>query len=292
MAEEFEYAQLIVDNIVLQGQEADLVSSNAVSKSYVDAHIASSISSLVNGAGPALDTLKEIADALGNDSNLASVLTTAINAVQTALTAEVGSRSTAVQSVISDFNTEKGIRDAYRVSDRAEAKSANDTEKDERKVADGLLSGSIDVLTADAVQDRSNATTAYNAIDVRINDEQTARQGVYNDLSSLLQEESSSRVSSDNSINDSITAAQVETARVESSLESKVTDEAKSRQDADDLKFNKSGGSVSGDMTLDSYLNFGVNWRVKASANGSKIIFQHMKADGIWRTALPFICSV
>jgi ABC-type uncharacterized transport system fused permease/ATPase subunit len=59
-----------------------------------------------------------------------------------------------------------------------------------------------------------------------------------------------------------------------------------------DDKFNKTGGSLSGEVTLDSYLNFGSNWRVKASANGSKIIFQHKKADGVWRTALPFICSV
>jgi len=60
----------------------------------------------------------------------------------------------------------------------------------------------------------------------------------------------------------------------------------------DNNKFNKSGGSVSGEVVLDSYLNFGPNWRVKASADGSKILFQHKKADGIYRTALPFICSM
>lgn len=280
MAELFEYAKLEVDSVVLHGLEADLSDANAVSKSYVDTHIASSISSLVNGAGPALDTLKEISDALGNDANLASVLTTAINAVQTALTSEVGARSSSVQSVVSDFNTEKSVRDAYRVSDKAEAKTADD-----------LLTGSVDVLRGDAVQDRLNATSAYGAIDVRINDEATARQGVYNDLSFLMQEESGSRVSADNSMNDSIVAVQGEITRVENSLESKVYDESKARQDADDLKFNKSGGAISGSVSLDSYLQFGANWRVKGSANGSKLVFEHMKADGVWRTALPFICA-
>ena len=61
----------------------------------------------------------------------------------------------------------------------------------------------------------------------------------------------------------------------------------------EDNKFNKAGGSLSGDVTLvDSYLNFGPNWRVKASADGSKIVFQHKKADNVWRTAIPFICAV
>jgi len=291
MAELFEYAKVEVDSVVLHGLESDLVATNAVSKSYVDTHIASSISSLVNGAGPALDTLKEIGDALGNNANLASVLTASINGVQTALTAEVSARSTAVQSVVSDFNTEKGVRDVYRVSDRAEAKSATDSEKDERKAADDVLTSSVDILMGAAIQDRLNATSAYGAIDVRINDEQTARQSAVSDVSFMLQEESSSRVSADNSMNDSIVAVQGEITRVENSLESKVYDESKARQDADDLKFDKSGGSISGDLSLDSYLQFGVNWRVKGTANGSKLVFEHMKADGVWRTALPFICA-
>jgi hypothetical protein len=71
----------------------------------------------------------------------------------------------------------------------------------------------------------------------------------------------------------------------ETSLDNKITA-------LEDNKFNKAGGSLSGEVTLDSYLNFGTNWRVKASADGSKIIFQHKKADGVWRNAIPFIASV
>ena len=56
-------------------------------------------------------------------------------------------------------------------------------------------------------------------------------------------------------------------------------------------KFNKSGGDITGSVKLvDSYLNFGDSWRVKASGDGLRIVFEHMK-NGIWRTALPFICS-
>ena len=55
-------------------------------------------------------------------------------------------------------------------------------------------------------------------------------------------------------------------------------------------KFNKTGGNISGEVQLDSYLNFGNSWRVRASGNGLRIVFEHLK-NGVWRTALPFICS-
>ncbi len=57
-------------------------------------------------------------------------------------------------------------------------------------------------------------------------------------------------------------------------------------------KFDKVGGSVSGDIVLDSYLQFGSNWRVKGSADGSRLVFQHKKLDNVWRNAVPFIASV
>ena len=57
-----------------------------------------------------------------------------------------------------------------------------------------------------------------------------------------------------------------------------------------DSKASKTGATFTGDVKLeDAYLNFGESWRVKASGDGSKILFQHKKADGIWRTAVPFI---
>ena len=59
----------------------------------------------------------------------------------------------------------------------------------------------------------------------------------------------------------------------------------------DNYKMNKSGGNFSGEVVMDSYLRFGPNWRVKGSADGVRLVFQHMKADGVWRNAVPFIAS-
>ena len=49
MSETYEPVQLI-DNLVLQGAEASLISTNAVAKAYVDAHISSAVSALVDSA--------------------------------------------------------------------------------------------------------------------------------------------------------------------------------------------------------------------------------------------------
>ena len=137
MAEQYEYAKLTVDTVILKGLEADLANDNAVSKAYVDAHITTAINALVNGAVPALDTLKELGDALNNDANLASVLTSQISAVNTAITSEASARSTS-DALTSNFENEKILRDGYRVSDRADAKQANDVEIFEGQSVDGV----------------------------------------------------------------------------------------------------------------------------------------------------------
>lgn len=44
----------------------------------IQGHVTTAINAVINGAGTALDTLKELADAIGNDSNFASTVTTAL----------------------------------------------------------------------------------------------------------------------------------------------------------------------------------------------------------------------
>ena len=147
MAEVYEPVQLIVDNLVLSGLEANLASTNAVSKAYVDAHITSAVSSLVNSAPATLDTLKEIATALGNDANLATTLANSISSegtarsladaglqtqintlsaatggsggasLQSQITAEISARTSAVSAEA----TRAGLAESKEASDRATA---------------------------------------------------------------------------------------------------------------------------------------------------------------------------
>ena len=96
--EVYEPVQLVVDNLVLQGLEVNLVATNAVSKAYVDSHITSAVSALVGSAPAISDTFKEIADALGNDKNLATTLATSISN-------EVTARSLADAGLQTQINT-------------------------------------------------------------------------------------------------------------------------------------------------------------------------------------------
>lgn len=70
--------------------------TDLATQTYVD----NKISDLVNGAGPALDTLKELADALGNDSSFASNLTTTLS--NKADTSALWDRTTITDNLIPD----------------------------------------------------------------------------------------------------------------------------------------------------------------------------------------------
>ena len=70
---EVEKTYLQLDAVVLTGVTAEYTSQNATSKEYVDTSITLAVNGLLNGAGPAYDTLKELGDAITNSGNTLSV---------------------------------------------------------------------------------------------------------------------------------------------------------------------------------------------------------------------------
>ena len=72
----------------------------------------------------------------------------------------------------------------------------------------------------------------------------------------------------------------------------KITAEKQRAETAESQKVNLSGPNelYGGDFLLaDSYLQFGPQWRVKASANGKRLEFQHKRLGADWKLAVPFI---
>jgi len=275
---ESESVQLIVDNLVLNGLESNLLSNNAVSKTYVDQHITTAINALVDGAAPALDTLKEIGAALGNDANLASVLTSQIAAVNSAIAAEAAARSSSDATTNATFEAE--VRYRTDTQNTTYSKISN---------LENLRSLDLETNTSASESTRRMLVDGDNALRFFIESEASQRNEaesiIHNrisDQSMQLETESMTRSSAD-----ALHAARLDAADI--SLLAAHSENAR----LSDVKFNKAGGDLVGDVTLvDSFLNFGLNWRVKASGDGTKILFQHKKSDGVWRTALPFICSV
>lgn len=76
------------------------------------------VEALVNGAPGVLDTLKEIADALGNDANLAGTLSGQIAAVQNGLSVEISRASAAEAQALADAKVYADNKDALEASAR------------------------------------------------------------------------------------------------------------------------------------------------------------------------------
>lgn len=211
-----DYVQLVVNDVLLQGLQSEYVDNNAVSKLYVDNKVSDAIRNLVNGADGAMDTLKEISDAL--TASEGSIATSIVNQIA----AETGDRKAADEDLSAEIKTERERIDAANSNISAEKTRAED--------AEGALDGRL--ITAEA-QIGADGRAIAN-INTSLNSHSDLLDGLENS------------------------------------------------------KFNKSGGAISGAVVLDSYLNFGPNWRVKASADGSKIVFEFKRGD-VWRTAVPFI---
>ncbi len=236
-----EYASLEVEKVVLHpiGTPA---SDDAVSKSYVDYHVSSEIALLVDSAPGVLNTLKEIASALGNDANLAVTLANSISAETTART---------LADIAQQFTL------------------------------DGLSSSSASLRT-DLTSEIALRAGQKTSIDASIADEVSTRTSAVSDVNFMLQEESGSRVSADNALGSRIDDEKTRAEDVEGTHDSRLTS-------VESDKLNKAGGSMTGDLTIqDSYIYFGASWRVKASADGTRIEFQYKKTD-TWKLALPFI---
>lgn len=58
--------------------DASITTDKVWSSSKTNSSITNAVNALINGAGSALDTLKELADALGNDPNFATTIATAL----------------------------------------------------------------------------------------------------------------------------------------------------------------------------------------------------------------------
>ena len=260
-----EYANLEVNRVILHANAGAYTSADAVPKSYVD-QVKSDILG-GNDISQALDTLKEIGAYLV-DNTVADGLVQKLYDISGRITTEEINRTNAVQNEQKRASDEEGY-----LNTRIE------TEESNRALAMSIEAQRVNALTdglssaiAQETSDRSSAISSeifnrQEAIAYAVGQEAGARA---EDIGSEI----ANRTSADNA------------------LDLKISDEKKRAEDAEALKANLSGAVFSGNVQLsDSYLQFGVNWRVKGSADGSRLVFEHLR-NGVWKTAVPFISSV
>ena len=182
------------------------------------------ISDLVDGADDALDTLKELAEALGNDPNFATTITNKLTDLRTALTEEVnrakeaeaalGAAVAAVQD-----NLEYGLDQINKKIDTVKADLKAEIDRVEKKVD----------KNAEDIKDLENKVNQGN-------DE------LEKELKDLIQKEKDERIAADNEIKESVNNLKTLHINDKAALEAKIAEETANRTNADtvlDSKINE-----------------------------------------------------
>jgi methylphosphotriester-DNA--protein-cysteine methyltransferase len=182
------------------------------------------ISDLVDGADDALDTLKELAEALGNDPNFATTITNKLTDLRTALTEEVnrakeaeaalGAAVAAVQG-----NLEYGLDQINKKIDTVKADLKAEIDRVEKKVD-------------------------KNAKDIKdLEDKVNQDNGeLEKELKGLIQKEKDERIAADNEIKESVNNLKTLHINDKAALEAKIAEETANRTNADtvlDSKINE-----------------------------------------------------
>jgi hypothetical protein len=179
------------------------------------------ISDLVDGADDALDTLKELAEALGNDPNFATTITNKLTDLRTALTEEVnrakeaeaalGAAVAAVQD-----NLEYGLDQINKKIDTVKSDLKAEIDRVEKKVD----------KNAEAIKDLEN----------KVNDKNDELE---DELKGLIQQEKEERIAADNEIKESVNELKTLHINDKAALEAKIAEETANRTNADTILDSK-----------------------------------------------------
>lgn len=182
------------------------------------------ISDLVDGADDALDTLKELAEALGNDPNFATTITNKLTDLRTALTEEVNRAKEA----------------------EAALGAAVAAVQDNLEYGLDQINKKIDTVKADlkAEIDRVEKKVDKNAEDIKdLEDKVNQDNGEFEkELKDLIQKEKDERIAADNEIKESVNNLKTLHINDKAALEAKIAEETANRTNADtvlDSKINE-----------------------------------------------------
>lgn len=193
-------------------------------KFQTEEDVKKAISDLVDGADDALDTLKELAEALGNDPNFATTITNKLTDLRTALTEEVNrakeaeaALGTAISSV--QDNLEYGLDQINKKIDTVKADLKAEIDRVEKKVD----------KNAEDIKDLEDKVNQDN-------DE------LEKELKDLIQKEKDERIAADNEIKESVNNLKTLHINDKAALEAKIAEETANRTNADtvlDSKINE-----------------------------------------------------
>ena len=190
-------------------------------KFQTEEDVKKAISDLVDGADDALDTLKELAEALGNDPNFATTITNKLTELRTSLSEEINRAKEA----------EAALGAAIAAVD------------DHLKYTAEQLINKIDTVKADLKADiaRVEAKADKNAEDIKdLNDKVNDKSDeIKDELKSLIQQEKDERIAADNEIKESVNELKTLHINDKAALEAKIAEEVSNRTNADTILDSK-----------------------------------------------------
>lgn len=265
------------------------------------------ISDLVDGADDALDTLKELAEALGNDPNFATTITNKLTDLRTALTEEVnrakeaeaalGAAVAAVQD-----NLEYGLDQINKKIDTVKAdlkaeidrvekkvdKNAEDIKDLEDKVNQGK--GELEKELKDLIQkEKDERIAADNEIKESVNDLKTLHINDKASLESKIAEETANRINADtvldSRINEEITNRQADTL----ALQGKIDQEKVDRHSEDQVLHNEISKEVTDRTNADNALQGNIDKEVQARTVADQVLQNNIDSEATTRAAQDLV---
>lgn len=265
------------------------------------------ISDLVDGADDALDTLKELAEALGNDPNFATTITNKLTDLRTALTEEVnrakeaeaalGAAVAAVQD-----NLEYGLDQINKKIDTVKAdlkaeidrvekkvdKNAEDIKDLEDKVNQG--NDELEKELKDLIQkEKDERIAADNEIKESVNDLKTLHINDKASLESKIAEETANRTNADtvldSKINEEITNRQADTL----ALQGKIDQEKVDRHSEDQVLHHEISKEVTDRTNADNALQGNIDKEVQARTVADQVLQNNIDSEATTRAAQDLV---
>ena len=265
------------------------------------------ISDLVDGADDALDTLKELAEALGNDPNFATTITNKLTDLRTALTEEVnrakeaeaalGAAVAAVQD-----NLEYGLDQINKKIDTVKAdlkaeidrvekkvdKNAEDIKDLEDKVNQG--NGELEKELKDLIQkEKDERIAADNEIKESVNNLKTLHINDKAALEAKIAEETANRTNADtvldSKINEEITNRQADTL----ALQGKIDQEKVDRHSEDQVLHNEISKEVTDRINADNALQGKIDQEAQARTAADQVLQNNIDSEATTRAAQDLV---
>lgn len=272
-------------------------------KFQTEEQVRQAISDLIDGADDALDTLKELAEALGNDPNFATTITNKLTDLRNALTDEVnrakeeeGKLSTQISEVNSNFikavdllndKIDTAVTNLINKIDKVEAKVDKNTADiaDLRNETTGSLA-EAKAYAKDLVDKEAELRkTADDALSESIHQLNTLHINDKAELKQDIAAEAKLRANADANIQLKLTEEITNRQTGDAALESKLSDEVVNRKAADETLQNSITKEVADRTSADNTLQVNIDKEAQARESADQVLQTNINSEAATRTA-------